>query len=197
MRHPLTGLSLTLRIHDKDGVLIRVVGPRPARSFLVNHMKHLYAALTQTNLLGVVDTSGVSEDIQVSGGTLGWSKAIAAIADNTYGTQVGTGTTAVLPTQTALVTLIAEGVAASQLNYGATTIAVVAAGSTEVTMDITRSFANNSGGSINVQEVGLAVTSPNSIGTQHRFLVVRDLTGAVSVGAGQTLTVVYTYRTVL
>ena len=194
-----TGLLLTLLVTDtKTGRLIRKIGPKPAKSFLVGHMKHMECALGNVSVAATIDNGGASRNLRTpAASTTVFYTANAAAALATSGIQAGTGTTAVVPTNTALVTLIAEGAGAGQMNYGACTIGVTAAGASECTLDVTRSIANNSGGTITVQEIGLSVRSEDTVPAERQFLVIRDLTGAVAVSAGQTLTVVYTYRTVL
>lgn len=113
--------------------------------------------------------------------------ALSGAANNTFGIQVGTGVTAVAIGDTALVTLIADGVAATQLQYGATSaIAPSTAGSTR-SFTVSRTLTNNSGGTVTIQEVGLVLSY--TADALRRFLVERSLsTQAILNTASATAT---------
>jgi len=72
-----------------------------------------------------------------------------------WGPVVGTGTTPVAITQTALTTQIGHGVGAGQLQYGAVSVGLPQTLGSTRQFTIARTFTNNSGADITVNEVGL------------------------------------------
>ena len=52
---------------------------------------------------------------------------------------------------------------------------------------VTRDFANNSGGTITVEEIGLVIYYASN----ENFLILHDVTGSINVLNGKTLTVNY------
>ena len=119
----------------------------------------------------------------------------ASTTTSTYGIQVGTGTTAESINDTALNTQIAHGTSVGQLQYGAMSYGAPSTTATTTTFRFTRVFTNGSGGTITVQEIGLASVAETV--TTNRFLLLRDLTGAVAVTDGQQLTVNYDFTTTI
>jgi len=88
-------------------------------------------------------------------------------------------------------TPVAEGGAATQMNYGnhAIVTPVSDAGNTYSYAGITRTIVNNSGGAITINEVGL-VTAMEWANGDSNILLLREVLGApVEVGDGLTLTV--------
>ena len=82
---------------------------------------------------------------------------------------------------------IGHGTGDGQLQYSAVVFGDPAASATTSQFRITRDFANGSGGSIDVHEIGLYVSD----GT-YNYMTIRDILGsAIAVPAGQTLTVNY------
>jgi len=121
-------------------------------SYVINCIDILRVHIGQVSTAGIVDTGGTSRTVGTNTLVLG---VTSAAANNAYGIQLGTGTTAVAITQTAMVTLIAEGAAATQLNYGATSVSASATVGTTRRFTVARTVTNNSGGTITIQEVGL------------------------------------------
>ena len=113
--------------------------------------------------------------------------AKGAANDDTKGIVVGTGTNAVAGTDYALQTLIADGTGAGQLDYGLEAYSTPTASATLVSFTHTRTFTNNSGGSITIQEVGFYIQE----GAQsYRFCFERSLVaGGFAVAAGATVTI--------
>ncbi len=182
----LRPLWITLKITDtKTGKLLRSRHWR-SRSYLLAMTDLLYAQMSQLNLAGVIDTSGVSR--AASAHQYSFS-LLAAAGDATLGTVVGTGVNAVAIADYQLQTKIAHGVGATQLQYGLQTIQTpITSGSTRL-FSMTRTFINGSGASITVQEAGLYGLSA---GTPYIFCFVRDrIAGGQVVAAGETLTVQY------
>ena len=122
--------------------------------------------------------------------------SIALANDALFGILVGTGATAPAITDYKMEILIAHGTGAGQLQYGAVTFGAVSADATTSQFTITRNFANGSGGSITVNEAGLAVKA-YGYSTLHYFLTIRDATGGIAVPNGSTLTINYRLQAVI
>jgi hypothetical protein len=116
-------------------------------------------------------------------------------ADVTYGIIVGTGSNATSPSDVVLQTPIANGAGAGQLGYGSHSKVTSAISGSNVNFIVSRPFANTSGGSISVTEVGMYVAQVDSAGVVRIFCIVRDLITAVPVPNNKTLTVQYTFTT--
>jgi len=114
----------------------------------------------------------------------------------TEGIVCGTSSAAVDAGDYYLTAVITDGTGSGQLSYGNNTTSTgsVATGSSITSFDVTRPIANSSGGTITVEEIGL-VMSISITAVVRGFMYLRDLTGGVDVGDGQTLTVTYTITT--
>lgn len=112
------------------------------------------------------------------------------MTDDTHGILVGTGTTATDINDYALDTVVAEGTGAGQMEYGNHSIVnSTHDGSTYSYAGITRTVANNSGGSIVVAEVGLVCNMDWDSSTNRYFLLLREVLGStITVADTQTLT---------
>jgi hypothetical protein len=100
--------------------------------------------------------------------TMGDSARIDAASGSVYGITAGTGTTDFTGADVALVTPIADGSGASQLDYGDMTDAgrlsePTVSGADNI-MRLERDFANNSGGAITIKEVGLSAKGLDALG---------------------------------
>jgi len=115
---------------------------------------------------------------------------------NTMGIQVGTGSTAVTPTDYALATRIAHGRSAGQLEYGGCELINITFSNPNGEFTIRRYFTNNSGGAITVNEVGIYSTASYATATTYDivsiFLIARDLVSpGVTVNNTELLRVTY------
>jgi len=99
---------------------------------------------------------------------------------------VGIGTNAVALTNYALQTQIGEGTGSGQLSYQAGAQVIPFTSGSTRKFQLTRSFVNNSGASITVQEVAIY-----AYGSLFDLCLERSLTGGWAVGNGQTLAVTY------
>ena len=135
------------------------------------------AASAGGSTAGVLDTGGSGRTVETAapGNASEGPRANSAAADETFGIQLGTGSTAVDRDDNALVTLIADGSASGQLDYLATTFSARVAISGGYRFTISRQVGNNSGGTITVQEIGLALLHRISGPGTALFLCLRDL----------------------
>jgi len=135
----------------------------------------LLDAIDQT----IKDTGGVDQTFDYNRAYI--MRAAIPAANSTYGIQVGTGSTAVSEDDYQLATQIAHEAGAGQLYYQACTVTGPTAITGGYREAIARQFDNSSGGSITVEEVGLAILFSDSTPTSHAGLILRDLTGSVAI----------------
>ena len=143
------------------------------------------ASATGGSTAGVLDTGGTGRTVETlaANNAVEGPRANSAAPDETFGIQLGTGSTAVDRDDNALVTLIADGSAATQLDYLATTFSARVAISGGYRFTISRQVNNNSGGTITVEEIGLALLHRISGPSTALFLCLRDLvTEAIPTG---------------
>lgn len=114
----------------------------------------------------------------------------APVNNDTYGVMVGTGITAPTVTDTKMETKIAHGIGAGQMQYSAVTFGAPTSDGSTAHFTITRDFANNSGGSITVREIGLYSYLYSAVGGSEILLMIRDAVN-IAVPDGETLTVNY------
>lgn len=174
----------TLEVRDREGRLLKRIRRR-SRSYVIGFLDFL--AADWRNASGsITDTGGTSRTV-----TPAMDYACnGAYQDDTYGPVVGTGTTAVAVTDTKLVTQIAQGSGAGQLDHLATTTTAPATSGSTRSFTVQRVFVNNSGGTITIQECGVyGLESANS----WKFCLVRDLvSGGQAVANGGSATLTYT-----
>jgi len=191
----------TLTVRDAEGKIIQ--RRRLKIKSFVKQFLQLLEVITSHSIgspgstLSVRDTTNTLRTL-TCGGTLYAYSVFAALSpagNNAYGIVAGTGTTAEGVEDYALATIIAHGTGAGQLSYGATSYTTATVSDGNVDLIFTRTFVNGSGGTVTVQEIGLYFAQTDSGLVNRYFCGLRDLTGAISVGNGQTLTVQYDFRT--
>lgn len=168
----------------------------PMRSFVKNFFAFLSSGLAGGTAPRTVTTDGQARaDYEFSGHTI---EVTATYGMSTYGVMIGTGgATAVTPTQYALVTQIAHGTGAGQMEYFPTQTTGVVADSSDYSTYAHRTFVNSSSGSITVSEVGLYF---KIYGQSLYYMLARDTIDyagspiSLAVGVGQTLTVFYKFK---
>jgi hypothetical protein len=195
-------LDMEYVVRDKDGNEV-LRQQEYGDSFVGNFIKGLYCAMSRNHapdtgsVVTLTDTSNTARTgvynyapITASGNYYTFFDCNATTGDTDYGILVGTGTTATDINDYALDTLIAEGTGAGQMEYGNHSIvSSTHDGSTYSYAGITRTVANNSGGSIVVAEVGLACEMNWESNTERHFLLLREVLGTtVTVLDTQTLT---------
>jgi len=180
-------LYYSYQVRGVDGRIKVPFRRRTAHSFLKAYVTFLYVKFGRATAQSTNDTANVSRSIAHDEKMT----TTAAAAGSTVGLVVGTGTTAVAFTDVALVTQIAHGSSASQLQYGASVVNNPSSDGTSTSMIMTRDFSNASGGSITVREIGIysQISSGNRI-----FCTVRDL-ATIVLADGDVLTLNYIFKT--
>ena len=187
-------------VRRKDGSLRYDSGRREGRCFVLQWLQILHTVF-QNATITVKDTLNADRVIPYRPTDVDVKVALMFIGaesnDSTFGLVIGTSDAAEGNANYALGAQIVHGAGAGEMLHGSMgfTAPVVAVGNVDYVME--RAFTNGSGDAITVEEIGVyARVYTQTGGVQLRyFLVVRDLTGGVAVGDGETLTVEYTWRT--
>jgi hypothetical protein len=161
-----------------------------SKSFVKQFLQALWMCSTfmwTTWPIQIKQTDGTLRSVRCD--TSGW--LANAPANNTnFGVLVGTGTTAPAIDDYAMETLIAHGTGPGQMQYSAVTFGAPTEDGSTSHFTVTRDFANNSGGSITVREIGLAVKLTDMATASRYFLILHDAVN-IAVPDGETLTVNY------
>lgn len=183
-------------------------GWKPSKSFVLQWMQCNEASWRALDNPDYVEAKDVTNTLrkmikcrQISLGNSGDIYACnAGLGDGSYGVVVGTGVGAEANDDYQLGTKIAHGTGSGELEYEGTNWAYPhdEAGGKE--FDIWRSFHNDSGGSITVQEFGIYAYHycwvSGSTYSNEIFLIIRDVDSLV-IADNSTGTVTYSFRTVV
>jgi len=183
-------LYYSYQVKGADGRIKVPFRKRICHSFVNPYIRLLYLKMVGATTQSITDTGGVSRSINVFGQVRGDSTATTS----TFGLVVGTGTNAESFSDTALQTQIAHGTTAGTLDYGASVVNQASSDSTSTTMICTRVFANSSGGSIAVTEIGVYWQIVDSGSTNRQFCIARDL-ATIALLNGDQLTLNYIFKT--
>jgi len=181
-----------IEVYDKDGKLIDKKSGKG--NTILNNWIRILAVLRNPADYGdkfqFTDTNGntIQADQIVGSG----SSMLAPAGMDSYGLVVGSGTTSVSLDDYNLASKIPHGTGSGQLSYGDTSKYDYSEG-TMVDHGVQRSFDNNSGADITVNEIGLIATI--NIGGQNiNVLIMRDVISATTIPNGGRLTVKYWFR---
>ena len=192
--------SFQLKGYNAERELLRVTRKRRSRSFVQGFLKlhfHLSAGsgtnITITDVLGTGKTNGSGSNTHGynylcsapgRGGagfcnpngsqpstTITWSSS----ANN--GIVVGTGSTAVAPTDFKLATQVVDGTTAGTLEHLTCAGTNLTTSATAGSFDVERLFRNSSGGSITINEIGIYClqATDSSANQVNHFCILRDL----------------------
>ena len=186
-------------INDPNGKITEHVGPKPSESFVKQFMDFLWMMFANIhptqNMIPVIDTGNVVRNV----GYCSWTFDCIALSGSILsGIVVGTGNTAPTNGDYALGNIIQHDSSpptAGRMQYGTLTFGLPANDASISQFTITRNFANSSGGTIIVNEIGLYVYNARggaSPPNYYYFMTIRDvIVGGIAVPNGQTLTVNY------
>lgn len=162
-----TEMYWDITIKDKHGKVTKRIHKK-ANSYVQN-MINILAVQMRSATATITDNTNVARSVPVGSDAF---ESVPSTSINTRGIQVGTGTAAVAIGDIQLGTLIADGAGAGQLSHsGVTSTAPATVGATR-RFTLVRTFTNNSGGSITVNEVGISCFAGAGIGN---FLIERTL----------------------
>ncbi|RKY44101.1 MAG: hypothetical protein DRP81_06040 [Candidatus Omnitrophota bacterium] len=188
--------EIIIERYDKKGQLLEKIKQK-SRSFLKQFIQLIEVQTNQTNKT-ITDITGTdrtvnNEDINLfctpGSGTEYTDPTQRNVQGENIGIVVGSGTTAVTPTDTKLQTKIAHGTGSGQLiHLGCGFKPVVISGS-DAYVDLVRFFENQSGGDVTINEVGIYAIGASQ---QYGFCICRDvLSSSITVADGQLLKVRY------
>lgn len=183
----------------KDGKVVKTV-KKKGNGFLKNFMA-LLCGLLFDNIAtaNIRDTTGTYYDARVryyaADDTFRNAHAEAGEGITDRGILVGTGTTPPAPTDYSLESLIEHGTGAGQMYYYATNVVGISVSDNEISFDVVREIANQSGADITVYEIGLAIYYYYvEDGTPYNLnvLLIRDvISDGITVPNGQSLRITY------
>ena len=178
----------SLKILDKRNRLVSL-REFESKSLLLNFSCILSSAIGGIYIT-MVDVNNNSGGINTYSFALPYCKATGSAVYP--GICFGTGGTAAAPANHVLQTLIAHGNSSGQLAYSAHTFpqGVTTAGNA-TSFIIGRLATNNSGGTINVTEMGLVVVLPYN---GSNYLIIHDVFTQVPILTGHTCTGQYTFQ---
>lgn len=184
-----TGLlsgALELGAWDKDHKIIQQFR-EPSRS-PVRAMLDIFICQMGNQAVLVTDTGGTSRSITPNAAAY---RINAALADDTHGVVIGTGTTVVDMTDTKLVTQILHGSTSGKMVHNAVVVdATITILDPNATFIAYRNFNNNSGGSITVGETALYSNEVSA----WKFCIFRDVPTALAVPDGGGCYVKYSLK---
>jgi hypothetical protein len=168
----------------KDGKCIYYRRYR-SKSFVGNYILSLNHDLADVNLT-LVNTSGATFGTGLGNSSL---NVRDAGNDDSFGIQIGAGTTAPAITDYRLTQLIPNGIGPGQMQYQGVNVfsPVINTSNNTGYFTVARAFTNNSGGSITVSEVGLVA----SYFGQHVLIIHDLLPTPITVPNGSTLSIAY------
>lgn len=150
---------------------------------------------TRGTEVSVTDTSGIGRAFPASGGYNqgAYGSALGPVNNSNFGIVIGSGSSAVSPTDYSLAQQITHGSGANQMVHGTQTTETVQVVGQTSSVRATRTFTNNSGAIIIVREIGWIISFYDTGAAQRYALFLRDvLPSAVAVPDGSTFTVRYT-----
>jgi len=178
----------TLRVTEEtpDGQVLDMT-EQEIDSYVENFLNLGSAVWGNQQVSGVTDTGGSTRTLASGGNANRVWNANGAQGSTDHGIQIGDDGTTETVTDTALGNQLTTGI-----SYGATTISPASVAAPNATLDITRTFTNNTGGSVTIREVGVAFRHDDSNVNRRRFLGLRDTGSPLqTVSDGNNTTVEY------
>jgi hypothetical protein len=174
--------NVKIELRDKNGKVVKTLKKR-CHSYVRQMIDVLHDEMGYAFAADIKDTGATSRTL--SGSEDPFSLAANAGID-AHGIQVGTDTTAVAIDQYHLIAQILEGSTSGKLTHGSTSVGAVALVGSTAKFTISRTFTNNSGADIIVNEVALTIST--SV-TGWRVMIERSLlTFTISNGTSGTVT---------
>jgi len=193
---PLLTARYRVVVRDAQG-RIKYIEEAPSKSFILNflYVWWLCFNLNTSDSVSVTSSSGTQTTMTTTQ-PLGWFNWVNGAGKPYTGIQVGSGTSAPSASSPYLESLITSGTGSGQLSYGSDSVTSPSISSNPGTIQISKTFTNNSGGTVTVGEIGLAPQIRNDSSSLYQAaLMVHDvLSSAVSVPNGGTITITYTLQ---
>ena len=210
--------------YDENQSYLRCSPRKRSRSFVQGFLKLHHAILsTNTETITATDIDGSAQSVNTpsffsyfhtflssapgrgghgmasEGGTTSAGTNVRQWSSSTNnGIVVGTGTTAVAPTDYQLATQILDGITSGTLEHFTCAGTNFVSAAPTASFDMERLFRNSSGGSITINEVGLYCAqsreaTSTTLAHIHHFCIIRDLVSpGFVVLNGEYMRIVYT-----
>jgi len=187
---PSLKVEADYKITGKDG---ERKGTIECKCFVKQFGQLLHMMFGGLHEYSITDTAGVTKKPSGFATDYYTLRCTANAADDSYGIIVGLDDTAVVITDYALKNQCANGLGENQFNYGGPVGFNTASDATSNSVVATRTFANNSGSSIVVKEIGLIVSNVTG-----KFLILRDIIAdpGLTVVTTEVLTVNYKIKAI-
>lgn len=209
---PTIKVTVEAKVITKDKKIIKI-HKQHSHSFVQNYLGQLATMFSGVSYYYVMrNNSGNYYTIGGTGQSLDIDMDINDGSNSSsYGIVVGTGTTPPTPNDYNLGNLIENGTSTNTLSYGST--AFIPNGLTSTlsptstspssgfvtingnisSIQIQRTFTNNSGATITITETGIVAIIAGPGPTNYSTLIIHDLlSSAISIPNGSTLTITYT-----
>jgi len=181
---PIMQLEVQIELRDKNGKVTKTKR-KQCHSYVQQLIDILHDDMAYSFGADIKDTGATMRTL--TSGMTPWV-VIAESARDSFGIQVGTDNTAVNIAQYHLIAQILEGSSSGHLSHLATSVgSPITVGSTRK-FTIARTFTNNSGADITVNEVGLTV-KPD---TQSWYFLIERTLLSFTIANGTSGTVTYT-----
>jgi len=213
-------IRLTVTVKDKDGKIIKQ-HKQHSHSFVSNFLAIIASLMansygTHNNYYFYQSTSGTWWSFtynNVNTGVTDFTTTLTILDsanDSTYGIVVGTGTAPPKPTDYNLESIIQNGTGSGQLIYGAHTLSpapnpgngenssqpstgVLTPSGNTTSIQISRTFQNQSGASITVSETGIIAKNLAYEATAVYVLIIHDLLSSpITIPNGGVMAITYT-----
>ena len=188
--------EIIIERYDRKGRILEKIKQK-SRSFLKQFIQLIEVQTNQVNK-SITDITGADRSVNIQdtnlfctpGGGHGYVDPLQRnVQVENVGVVVGSGTTAVTPTDTKLETKIAHGTGSGQLVYLGCGLKPVVISGSDAYVDLIRFFENQSGGNVTINEVGIYAIGATQ---QWGFCICRDvLSSSITVADGQLLKVRY------
>ena len=180
-------MSVKVELRDKNGKITKTI-EKPCHSY-VRQLIDLLDIFFKNDVGQVIkDTSGTNRNLStISWGFEGFKTDAGATVDD-FGILVGTSPSPITISDFKLWELILHGDSANKLNYGATSVGVVAIVGSTAKFTIARTLTNNSGADITTEEVCLVVDTSGN----HYWIMLERTLLSFTVANGTSGTVTYT-----
>jgi hypothetical protein len=159
---------------------------QPIDSYVENFLNLGAAMWGSQSVIDVTDTGGTLRDLEAGGKASDpWQFDANSMTD--FGIQIGDDGTGETVTDTSLGNQLTTNIA-----YGSVSVSTPSVAPPDATLDVTRTFTNNTGSDVTIREVGIVADHESAASGDEEFLCLRD-TGSplLTVGDGNNATVEY------
>jgi len=169
---------------------------KECRSWVIAFLEHI-EGFTRNIAKSIEDTGNAARTVKAPLGYTGsWLMDVySPIHTITYGIVVGSDSTGETNTDPALNTQIADGTGAGEIEYDGHAYETTAVVGANVDFELRRTFTNNSGGNVDVKELGLYCRSEDTGNNMRYFCLAREVISTDTIADGETYEVVLTFRT--